>query len=188
MLAAHQHDVQHRLRARCPGRAEQVSHRGGFQARHHEEAADVDHLGLADPFGGDVLGRKSGVGAGRADEPPVLALDVDDHAAGRADAVDLVQARGVHAAGDQFIEEEPAEDVLADAPGDAHADAQLRQVQRRVRGAPTDGHPHVVGLDQFARLGHSGDGRAVIVGKQDSRTQTVDSHDEFSQGSSRDDL
>ena len=70
----------------------------------------------------------------------------------------LVQARRVDAAGDQFIEEEPAEDVAADAAGDAHADAQLGQVQRGVRGAAADGHPHVVGLDQFARLGHSGDG------------------------------
>ena len=94
VLAAQEDHVEHGLGARPAGRAEQVDHGLGLQARHHQVAADVEDLGLADPIGRDVLDGEAVVGPGRADEPAVLALDVDDHRRGRADAGDAVDARG----------------------------------------------------------------------------------------------
>ena len=176
MLAAEEDHVEHGLRPAAPGGAEEIDERVGLQGRHHEVTADVDDLGLADPVSGDVLDGEAGIGAGRADEAAVLALDVDDHGGGRAGTGDAVHAGRVDAAVLEPRHNDTAEGVVADAARDADRDAELDQVDAGIGRAAAEAELDALDGQKLTGIGHSRQGCAGHVGKEDSGAQALDRH------------
>ena len=150
-------------RAGLPRPGEALGQAVGVELGEDQEVADVQHPrrrieDLVEVGGGEVE-----VGADGVDESAVLAADVDDQGlAGLTLGVDR-SAVDIHAVGHERLGGEPAEDVVAHAGTDRHADAQPRQVDRRVGRPAADVEHQVIDRHELPRAGQPGNRGSHMV-------------------------
>ena len=162
--------------ARPIAECEQVDELVDLDARHDEEAAEIEDAEPAQPFAPDVADVELRIGAEGVEEATILASDEQNDSLAGRETIGLDDAGAVDAMRPQRGERRLGGGVVTDAARNRSGDALAGDIDRDIRSAPSRLGRNVVDREQFPRLRQRLDWTAERVRHQDASAAYPDHH------------